>query len=402
MQLFFATTFHSTRALPEPSELANEQESDILFQSADDNLKSKPNRLLCVPRCSRIRYSRMASIREAVAIGSTSYQGNIGLLSIAPAGSSAGSVAIGRANRLSPRSVEGRWPSGSSNQVSPRNALGRASLACKASSVTAGAYGPSGRDTWSSAKSLGSSEGYGDDDDEYDEAAETPAAQRQNQYLDFPGKIKRLFVREDQPDKVPMVKVRLSVHFKCTSPRQMLCIGGSNIPFGWSFLSIAKVPMSWSEGDNWTAEVEVPLGTRLEYKYVILEEQDWTKQENEDAEGVVTQQYTLPEIPDVQSITKRMAIVAWQPGPNRMLVVPKEEEFEGLVPGESRKRDLDVLRSERPSVSSGGRVGRDDIIFGIDEAVELGRDSTPCLNRKDVWGYGDFGQRQTSPSRFGD
>lgn len=45
------------------------------------------------------------------------------------------------------------------------------------------------------------------------------------------------------------------------------------IPFGWSFLSIAKVPMTWLQGDVWQAEVMLPAGQRIEYKYVILEEQ---------------------------------------------------------------------------------------------------------------------------------
>lgn len=81
----------------------------------------------------------------------------------------------------------------------------------------------------------------------------------------------------------------------------MLCVGGSQIPFGWSFLSIAKVPMTWNQGDIWTCEVSrgrpglcrpecpphpsecsrrrlrvqllLPAGQRIEYKYVILEEQ---------------------------------------------------------------------------------------------------------------------------------
>ena len=52
----------------------------------------------------------------------------------------------------------------------------------------------------------------------------------------------------------PLVRIRLSVNYRVHS-RQMLCIGGSQIPFGWSFLSIAKVPMVWTEGDIWTAEV---------------------------------------------------------------------------------------------------------------------------------------------------
>ena len=107
------------------------------------------------------------------------------------------------------------------------------------------------------------------------------------------------------------------MHYRVHS-RQMLCIGGSQIPFGWSFLSIAKVPMQWSEGDVWTTEasryqlacapsvvdgimpqcteraeellcscallhtsthtrplpqVDLPAGSRVEYKYVIMEEQ---------------------------------------------------------------------------------------------------------------------------------
>ena len=53
----------------------------------------------------------------------------------------------------------------------------------------------------------------------------------------------------------------------------MLCIGGSQIPFGWSFVSISKVPMAWNPGDVWSAELELPAGSRIEYKYVILEEQ---------------------------------------------------------------------------------------------------------------------------------
>ena len=69
--------------------------------------------------------------------------------------------------------------------------------------------------------------------------------------LQFPSR------REAEPapqEEPPLVRVRLSVHYRVHS-RQMLCIGGSQIPFGWSFLSIAKVPMTWTEGDLWTTEV---------------------------------------------------------------------------------------------------------------------------------------------------
>lgn len=54
--------------------------------------------------------------------------------------------------------------------------------------------------------------------------------------------------------------------------------------------------------------------------------QDWTKQESEDAEGVVTFSYRTEREnpPDIHTIQKQMAIVAWQPGPNRVVQVPTQ------------------------------------------------------------------------------
>ena len=53
-----------------------------------------------------------------------------------------------------------------------------------------------------------------------------------------------------------MVKVRLHVHYRVHS-RQVLCIGGSQLPFGWSFLSIAKYPLAWNPGDVWSTDVRL-------------------------------------------------------------------------------------------------------------------------------------------------
>jgi hypothetical protein len=55
-------------------------------------------------------------------------------------------------------------------------------------------------------------------------------------------------------DSRPLVRVQLSVHYRVHS-RQMLCIGGNQIPFGWSFLSISRIPMTWNQGDVWSCEV---------------------------------------------------------------------------------------------------------------------------------------------------
>ena len=70
--------------------------------------------------------------------------------------------------------------------------------------------------------------------------------------------------------------------------------------------------------------------------------QDWTKQESEDAEGVVTFTYrTQPDNPpDVQTIQKQMAIVAWQPGPNKVVQVPSEVGTRSKVPSSQSHAEL--------------------------------------------------------------
>lgn len=189
----------------------------------------------------------------------------------------------------------------------------------------------------------------------------------------------------DREKKPKLVRVRLSVHYRVHS-RQMLCIGGSQIPFGWSFLSIAKVPMTWLQGDVWQAEVLLPAGQRMEYKYVVLEEQDWTKLENEDAEGLVEVTYrsgTEPgRPPDVQVIQKQMAIVAWQPGPNRIVQVPTEEELAALAPGETVER----VPARPPARSAFEPPPQPDPLAGTWEALTLPGGGEPLLDRRDVWG----------------
>ncbi|EIE21195.1 hypothetical protein COCSUDRAFT_57107 [Coccomyxa subellipsoidea C-169] len=195
---------------------------------------------------------------------------------------------------------------------------------------------------------------------------------------------------EAEPQGEPvLVRVRLSVHYRVHS-RQMLCIGGSRIPFGWSFLSIAKVPMVWTEGDLWTTEVELPANSKMEYKYVILEEQDWTKQESEDAEGVVTFSYrTQPDNPpDVQTIQKQMAIVAWQPGPNRVVQVPSQEELRSLKEGEVRERT-----PARPPQRSFGPRRFGQALFGQRAG---GRDG-PLLPSIPPRSYGKFPPMPSGP-----
>ena len=92
--------------------------------------------------------------------------------------------------------------------------------------------------------------GRGDDLEE-NTPSTSGRGQLEGSFIEFPA---RRTVEQSPRKEQPLVRVRLSVHYRVHS-RQMLCIGGSQIPFGWSFLSIAKVPMEWKPGDVWTTEV---------------------------------------------------------------------------------------------------------------------------------------------------
>ncbi len=76
------------------------------------------------------------------------------------------------------------------------------------------------------------------------------------------------------------------------------------------------------------AQLACRVGLAKLMRVCPLMPQDWTKLENEDAQGLVEITYRTGDEPgrppDVQVIQKQMAIVAWQPGPNRTLKVPTE------------------------------------------------------------------------------
>eukprot|EP00201_Polytomella_parva_P020626 CAMPEP_0175047146 /NCGR_PEP_ID=MMETSP0052_2-20121109/5428_1 /TAXON_ID=51329 ORGANISM="Polytomella parva, Strain SAG 63-3" /NCGR_SAMPLE_ID=MMETSP0052_2 /ASSEMBLY_ACC=CAM_ASM_000194 /LENGTH=296 /DNA_ID=CAMNT_0016310979 /DNA_START=488 /DNA_END=1378 /DNA_ORIENTATION=- len=152
--------------------------------------------------------------------------------------------------------------------------------------------------------------------------------------------------------------------------------------------------MTWNNGDIWTCEIELPAAQRVEYKYVILEEQDWTKLENEDSQGLVEITYRTAadpgKTPDVHVIQKQMAIVAWQPGPNRVLQVPSEDELQQL---ERRDDVLERLpaRSVRPlPYTATGRLPPPiypDPFEGTWEVLRFDPQGQPFLDRHDVWGW---------------
>jgi len=181
------------------------------------------------------------------------------------------------------------------------------------------------------------------------------------------------------------VKIRLTVHYRVHT-RQILCVGGSQLPFGWSFLSIARVPMRWTPGDVWIWEGEFPPGTDVEYKYVVLEEQSWTRLCDLAAEGVVTRERPTYRQPnqdeyqevDVETVTNQMAIVAWQQGQNRILSIPTEREILRLQKQmQIGARNRTKLAAKLENTPAGEAPWED---------VFMEEDGTIVVERRDVWG----------------
>eukprot|EP00877_Chromochloris_zofingiensis_P003243 jgi/Chrzof1/1291/Cz10g01130.t1 len=221
---------------------------------------------------------------------------------------------------------------------------------------------------------------HGSNSGSFEEQEQRPQTFERFSYLDNPERQEPT----QQPEKEkPLVRVQLSVHYRVHS-RQMLCIGGSQIPFGWSFLSIAKVPMTWNQGDIWTCE-------------------DWIKLENEDAEGLVEVTYRTGsepgKPPDVQVIQKQMAIVAWQPGPNRIVQVPTENELQSLRPGEVVER-VPARPNQRVSYETELRPRKPDPYEGTWEILTINQDGTAFLDRHDVWGWNPSSNRPPGMRNF--
>ncbi|KAG6435759.1 hypothetical protein SASPL_100634 [Salvia splendens] len=90
-----------------------------------------------------------------------------------------------------------------------------------------------------------------------------------------------LTVSSDQPKTV---RVRFKLHKQCAFGQQFLVVGDDPNLGLWD--PSEGVPLNWSEGHVWTAEVDVPCGKVISYKFVLEE---------------------------------MAGAVMWQPGPDRVL-----------------------------------------------------------------------------------
>jgi len=114
----------------------------------------------------------------------------------------------------------------------------------------------------------------------------------------------------------------------------------------------------------------------------------WTNQQDEDSEGVVEVTYRSGEDanqpPDVQKIRKQMAIVDWQPGPNRIIQIPDEAEVNKLVPGKRRKRMPARPRSYY-SYRKLDHHPQKSTFQGTAEELYLDPTGETVLYRQDIW-----------------
>ncbi|GLJ25550.1 hypothetical protein SUGI_0489280 [Cryptomeria japonica] len=74
----------------------------------------------------------------------------------------------------------------------------------------------------------------------------------------------------------PLVKVKFVLQKKCKFGQQFAVVG-DDPQFGtWN--PKEALPLEWSEGDEWTTEVGVPMGKQIEYKFILkgkLGESSW-------------------------------------------------------------------------------------------------------------------------------
>eukprot|EP00878_Enallax_costatus_P027670 GHUV01029813.1.p2 GENE.GHUV01029813.1~~GHUV01029813.1.p2 ORF type:complete len:101 (+),score=40.95 GHUV01029813.1:364-666(+) len=82
-----------------------------------------------------------------------------------------------------------------------------------------------------------------------------------------------------------------------------------------------------------------------------------------------------------------MAIVAWQPGPNRVVQVPFEWEIAQLTAGDVVERVPAKPGSRSSYEADNQRQKRPDPYEGTWEVLSLTTDGQPFLDRHDVWGW---------------
>eukprot|EP00775_Hariotina_reticulata_P014318 gene14318-45_t len=65
------------------------------------------------------------------------------------------------------------------------------------------------------------------------------------------------------------VEVHFTLQYQCCYGQYLAVLGSAQ---GWQ--TAAAVPMKWNFGDKWTTVMSLPVGSDVEYKYVVMEDKE--------------------------------------------------------------------------------------------------------------------------------
>ena len=66
-----------------------------------------------------------------------------------------------------------------------------------------------------------------------------------------------------------MARVTFWLLYRAEFGQRICLVGGAEALGAWSIRAAPE--MTWGQGHNWSVSVDIPVGSLLEYKYVVLE-----------------------------------------------------------------------------------------------------------------------------------
>ncbi|EFJ24188.1 hypothetical protein SELMODRAFT_415024 [Selaginella moellendorffii] len=155
-----------------------------------------------------------------------------------------------------------------------------------------------------------------------------------------------------------VTRVKFVLQRQCMFGEHFKVIGGHPALGEWD--PRAAIPLEWSDGHNWTTELDVPQGSVFEYKFVLQCQNGW---------------------------------IHWQPGPNRVFSTPEKKpslvvsqtwdfDAKGMEDGdatEAREESLsgaeaargkNMLETEAPQETMPDTRAREESLSGAEEARE--------------------------------
>ncbi|GAB2265481.1 hypothetical protein Dimus_000533 [Dionaea muscipula] len=149
------------------------------------------------------------------------------------------------------------------------------------------------------------------------------------------------------PDQYQLtVRVRLQLQKQCQFGEQFLVVGSDQVLGSWN--PMQAIPMDWSDGHVWTAELDIPCGEPIKFKFILR---------------------------------LKSGQVLWQPGPDRILpnletrnTICIFEDWEKAEVQQVTEEEIVKYQPEEPTGSCGSSVVADNLSqLGNDEMAHLSK-----------------------------